>query len=133
MQNCPFYVASNLLRVAANRQHSAGHFPTNSWHHCARAVGQSHNTMSDETAPDPRSAPCSHSLFLPVCFPLSLLNMPLQLKASLVLSMEKRMQVERHFSFSSSRRENESVSGTGRETAFTFFFCCEEQVTFCQT
>lgn len=124
MQNCPFYVASNLLRVAANRQHSAGGFPPSSWHRWARAVGQSHNTMSDEMAPEPSSLPRSLSLFLPCLFlshSLFRLNTPLQLKASLVLSIEERMQVERHFFFSSSQWENEPVSGIGRNGASTAF------------
>lgn len=95
MQNFPFYVVSNFLRLEANRRHSAGRFPPSSWHLWARAAGQSRGAMSDEMASElphfPLFPPClllSHSLFP--------LNTPLELKASLVLSMEVRMQVQRH-------------------------------------
>lgn len=73
MQNCPFYISPNLLGVAANRQHSAGRFPSSGWHRRARAVGQSHGTMSDEMVPKPSSVPRSLSLFpSPLCFSLIL-------------------------------------------------------------
>lgn len=51
--------------------------------------------------PKPSSLPRSLSLFLLVCSSLtcSLLNTPLKLKASLVLGIDERMQVERHFFF----------------------------------
>ncbi len=63
-----------------------------SWHYGAQAVGQSHNTVSDEMAPKPNPftfplPPClflSHLLFL--------LNTPLKLKASLVLRSRCRLK-----------------------------------------
>ncbi len=63
-----------------------------SWHYGAQAVGQSHNTVSDEMAPKPSPftfplPPClflSHLLFL--------LNTPLKLKASLVLRSRCRLK-----------------------------------------
>lgn len=72
VQNCPLCVVSNLLRVAAKRQHSAGRFPPSSWQRWTRAVGQSHNSVSDEMA-EPSSLPLTlfslpPSLF---CFSLS--------------------------------------------------------------
>lgn len=122
MQNCPFSDASNLLRVAANRQHSAGRFPPSSWHHWAWAVGQwvmkqLLNQAASFTFPLPPCLFLSHMLSLEYS----------TLTESFPCSQHGRADAGwKTFLFSSSQWENEPVSGIGRDTAFTAFFYWEQ-------
>lgn len=126
MQNCPFYISPNLLGVAANRQHSAGRFPSSGWHRRARAVGQSHGTMSDEMVPKPSSVPRSLSLFpSPLCFSLILSFswiLHFKWKVPLFSAWKSGCRLKDIFFPPSSRWENEPVSGISRHSAFTAFF-----------
>lgn len=119
MQNCSSYVASNLLRFGGSRQHSARFFPLNSWQTdpCSGTVTKNNAWWNASRT----KLTTSFTLPLSPC----MYTTPLKLKGSLVLSIEKQIQVERHFFFLH-RSEKLSLLLALVGTGLTAFSYCEQ-------